>query len=207
MERFTTTLRVRHYEMDALGHVNNAVYVHYLEQAAIEHSERLGITLTRYEQLGGVFILRKMAIDYRLPAVAGETLTITTWVKEMRGPRSTRCYEIRRQADNKLIVSAEALWAWVDRRVMRPRPIPQELLDVFMPQPVAPQEPKPLLCSRCGTPLDSLGMQPLQVKGHGRPSLFGRRQNGVVSQELVETYKCPHCGQQEVFRDSEHSDD
>ncbi|HEY0733658.1 MAG TPA: thioesterase family protein [Herpetosiphonaceae bacterium] len=207
MERFTITLRVRHYEMDALGHVNNAVYLHYLEQAAIEHSEQLGVTLERYEQLGGVFILRKMEIDYRLPAVAGDTLTITTWVKEMRGPRSTRCYEIRRQSDNKLVASAEALWAWVDRRIMRPRPIPQELLDVFLPQPFVPQDLKPLLCSRCGTPLKSLGMQPLRLNGQGRPSLFGGQQNVVVSQERAETYECPSCGLQEVFRDSEHTDD
>ncbi|MBW4664206.1 MAG: acyl-CoA thioesterase [Chroococcus sp. CMT-3BRIN-NPC107] len=45
MKIFTTQLRVRHYEMDALGHVNNAVYQSYLEQAAIEHSEYLGLTL------------------------------------------------------------------------------------------------------------------------------------------------------------------
>lgn len=204
MQRFTTTLRVRHYEMDALRHVNNAVYLHYLEQATIEHSEQLGITLERYEQLGGVFILRKMEIDYRLPAVAGDTLTITTWVKEIRGPRAIRAYEIRRQADNKLIVSAEALWAWVDRKVMRPRAVPQELLDVFMPQAVVPQEPKPLLCSRCATPLESLGMQPLRQDR--RPGLFEGQQNIIATQELVETYKCPNCGQQEVFLDSEQSD-
>jgi acyl-CoA thioester hydrolase len=37
MAVFVTHLRVRHYGMDALGHVNNDVYQHYLEQAAIEH--------------------------------------------------------------------------------------------------------------------------------------------------------------------------
>src|SRR3712207_5828933 len=114
MQRFTTTLRVRHYEMDALGHVNNAVYLHYLEQAAIEHSEQLGFPIQRYHELGGVFILRRLEIDYRMPVVAGDVLTIITWVKDMRGPRSTRRYEIRRQDNNKLVASAEALWAWVD---------------------------------------------------------------------------------------------
>lgn len=47
-----TQLRVRHYEMDTLGHVNNAIYQHYLEQAAIEHSESLGFGLDRYKKLG-----------------------------------------------------------------------------------------------------------------------------------------------------------
>ena len=40
--RFAAYFRVRHYESDALGHVNNAAYLHYLEQAAIEHSTAAG---------------------------------------------------------------------------------------------------------------------------------------------------------------------
>jgi acyl-CoA thioester hydrolase len=204
MQRFTTALRVRHYEMDALGHVNNAVYLHYLEQAAIEHSEQLGLTLARFRELGGVFILRKMEIDYRLPAVAGDTLEISTWAKEMRGPRAVRRYEIHRQNDHKLVVSAEALWVWVDRQSMRPRPIPQALIDLFMPRPVVAQEPKPLLCSRCGGLLESQGLQPLRQQS--RPNLFGSQQSGNPPEELVETYKCQNCGQEEVFLAREYSD-
>jgi acyl-CoA thioester hydrolase len=134
MQHFTTQLRVRHYEMDALGHVNNAVYQHYLEQAAIEHSESLGFTMERYRQIGGVFVMRKITIDYRRPAVGGDTLLISTWVGEMRGPRAMRRYEIHRQADGELLLTAEALWAWLDLQSLRPRPIPAELLATFLAQ-------------------------------------------------------------------------
>ena len=131
-QRFTISLRVRHYEMDVLGHVNNAVYQHYLEHAAIGHSESLGFTLARYQELGGLFVMRRITIDYRRPAVAGETLDVTTWVGEMRGPRAIRHYEIRRQADGELLVTAEALWAWVEIATLRPRVIPAELLAAFV---------------------------------------------------------------------------
>lgn len=131
MQRFTTKLRVRHHEMDTLGHVNNAVYLHYLEQAAIEHSEHLGFTLEHYRELGGAFVLRRIEIDYRRPAVAGDMLDITTWLREVRGPRATRCYEIYRQRDDALLVTAEALWIWVDTAAMRPGAIPSELLNRF----------------------------------------------------------------------------
>lgn len=134
MQQFVTQLRVRHYEMDALGHVNNAVYQNYLEQAAIEHMEHLGFTLDRYRQLGGVFVMRRIEIDYLRPAVAGDTLEITTWIKEMRGPRSPRRYEIRKQGHDELLVTAEALWVWVDTKAMRPRAIPPEFLSIFEPQ-------------------------------------------------------------------------
>ncbi|WP_088893760.1 acyl-CoA thioesterase [Leptolyngbya ohadii] len=130
-QRFITQLRVRHYEMDALGHVNNAVYQHYLEQAAIEHSESLGFTPDRYRELGGLFVMRRVAIEYLRPAVAGDTLEITTWLQEMRGVRTRRCYEIRRQGESDLIVSAEALWVWVDEATMRPKAIPEVIQEAF----------------------------------------------------------------------------
>ncbi|MCC5646550.1 acyl-CoA thioesterase [Nostoc sp. CHAB 5824] len=129
---FKTLLRVRHYEMDALGHVNNAVYQNYLEQAAIEHSEYLGLTLDVYRQVGGVFVMRRVEIDYLRPAVAGDTLEVTTWLKEMRGTRAFRCYEIRKQNQDNLLVTAEVLWVWVDAQTMRPRPIPSIMLDKFL---------------------------------------------------------------------------
>lgn len=132
MQQFKTLLRVRHYEMDALGHVNNAVYQNYLEQAAIEHSEHLGITLDIYRELGGVFVMRRVEIDYLRPAVAGDTLEVTTWLKEMRGTRAYRRYEIRKQNQDDLLVTAEALWVWVDTQTMRPRPIPNLLLEKFL---------------------------------------------------------------------------
>jgi acyl-CoA thioester hydrolase len=132
MQSFKTVLRVRHYEMDALGHVNNAVYQNYLEQAAIEHSEHLGATLDVYRELGGVFVMRRVEIDYLRPAVAGDTLEVTTWVKEMRGTRAFRRYEIRKHNQDDLLVTAEALWVWVDVKTMRPRPIPEKILDKFL---------------------------------------------------------------------------
>jgi acyl-CoA thioester hydrolase len=118
--------------MDALGHVNNAVYQNYLEQAAIEHSEYLGLTLDVYRQVGGVFVMRRVEIDYLRPAVAGDTLEVTTWLKEMRGTRALRCYEIRKKNEDNLLITAEALWVWVDAHTMRPRPIPSVMLDKFL---------------------------------------------------------------------------
>lgn len=141
MQPFVTQLRVRHYEMDALGHVNNAVYQHYLEQAAIEHSESLGFTVERYRQMGGVFVLRRVGIEYLRPAIAGDLLEITTWVEKMRGPRAIRHYEIRRQADPNLLVTAEATWVWINPNTMRPQAIPQEMISTFIQLNQAKEEP------------------------------------------------------------------
>jgi acyl-CoA thioester hydrolase len=130
--------------MDALGHVNNAVYQHYLEQAAIEHSEFLGFGHKRYEELGGVFVMRRIEIEYLRPAVAGDTLEVTTWLQQVRGPRAIRRYEIRQQGEEQLLVTAEALWVWVDTKTMRPRAIPPLILDAFE-QTMQPEALKPTL--------------------------------------------------------------
>src|SRR5207244_10362757 len=86
----TIRLRVRHHEMDALGHVNNAVYLHYVEEAAIEHARVLGFDEARWRALGGAWVVRRHEIDYRLPAVAGDELDVTTRILDIPRAHGTR---------------------------------------------------------------------------------------------------------------------
>lgn len=147
---FVAHFRVRHYEMDALGHVNNAVYLHYLEQTAIGHSEALGYSGARLRELGGLFIASRHEIDYLRPAVAGDLLAVVTWVAEMGGARCRRDYAILRREESgdgrlpaddrlapgaapagELLVRARTQWAWVGAEDGRPRRIPADLRAVF----------------------------------------------------------------------------
>lgn len=144
MEKFIIQLRVRYHEMDALGHVNNAIYQHYLEQAAVEHAEHLGFSQENCEKLGGIFVMRRIEIDYLRSAVAGDTLEVTTWLHQMRGPRAVRRYEIRKQDEEQFLVTAEALWVWVDLATMRPKAIPRPILEAFE-QVNPPETTNPLL--------------------------------------------------------------
>lgn len=75
--------------------------------------------------------MRRIEIDYLRPAVAGDTLEVTTWLQTVRGPRAIRRYEIRKQGDDQLLVTAEALWVWVDTKAMRPRAIPRQIVEAF----------------------------------------------------------------------------
>ncbi|WP_446361485.1 acyl-CoA thioesterase [Coleofasciculus sp. G2-EDA-02] len=133
MQIYTRQLRVRHYEIDVLGHVNNAVYQNYLEQAAVEHAQLLGYSLAQCRKLGGVFVMRRIEIDYLRPAIADDTLEITTWLQQMKGTRAIRRYEIHRLAQVQPLVIAEAIWVWVDLVTMRPQGIPKEILTGFEP--------------------------------------------------------------------------
>jgi acyl-CoA thioester hydrolase len=128
---YTMRLRVRQYEMDAFGHVNNAVYLNYLEQAGTEHAEALGFPQSRMSALGGLFVVRRHEIDYLGAAVAGDELAVTTWPEMLTGVRAIRAYEIRHLGTDRRLISARTLWVWVDIKTGRPRPIPRELLEAF----------------------------------------------------------------------------
>jgi YbgC/YbaW family acyl-CoA thioester hydrolase len=67
---------VRHHEADAVGYVNNAAYLHYLEQAAIEHSAAVGYPLGRYREMGTLFIVRRHQIEHLRPASPGDVLEV-----------------------------------------------------------------------------------------------------------------------------------
>ncbi len=76
--------------------------------------------------------MRRIEIDYLRPAVAGDRLEVTTWLQEMRGSRAVRRYEIRKHNNDHILVTAEALWVWVEAITMRPKPIPKLLLQTFL---------------------------------------------------------------------------
>ncbi|MDQ2787413.1 MAG: acyl-CoA thioesterase [Chloroflexota bacterium] len=138
--------------MDALGHVNNAIYLHYLEQAAYEHSATAGFSDERTRTLGGLWIVRRHEIEYLRPATAGDVLQVVTWAVEFKGARAVRDYAISRYegpssdprglpTDGFLppnqplpadpLVRARTLWVWADLATARPRRIPAILYPAF----------------------------------------------------------------------------
>ena len=126
----TIRLRVRHHEMDALGHVNNAVYLHYVEEAAVEHARRLGYDEARWRGLGGTWVVRRHEIEYRVPAVAGDDLDVTTRIVGMERARGIRRTEIVRARDGALLAEVTTQWIWIDLEG-RPRRVPSEVLADF----------------------------------------------------------------------------
>lgn len=151
---FMSYVRVRFHECDPLGHLNNTVYLGYLEQAAIDHAVAEGWPASRLQsEFGAVFIARRHEIEFLLPSFENDILEIVTWPVEISGARARRGYHIRRMSGdfhalpgNRLIDSAEiqtpsrdelvvrASTEWVLANVERGRPvrIPALLADAFL---------------------------------------------------------------------------
>ena len=151
---FETSFRVRFHEVDTLGHLNNASYLNYLEQAAIDHAAFLGLTLDRLRNLGGVFVARRHDIVFLKPSFAGDLLRVITWLEEPRGARIARHYAVLREStgaraipvagrltrgsqvpeDGEIVVRATTEWVFAGVSG-HPRRIPQEVVALFSGDP------------------------------------------------------------------------
>lgn len=117
--------------IDELGHVNNAIYLVWLQQAAVAHSAANGWSVDRYRKLNAGWIARSHTIEYRQSAYAGDRLRVSTWVSGARKVVSTRRYVVTRCDDGEVIAEAETKWAFVDFEKFRPRRVPPMFWDDF----------------------------------------------------------------------------
>lgn len=114
--------------IDELGHVNNAVYVQWIQAIATAHWRAVARPEDRERY---VWVVTRHEIDYRRASNLGETLTARTWVGAPQGARFDRFVEIV-GADGSLRVSARTVWALVELSTMRPLRIPPELAAPFL---------------------------------------------------------------------------
>jgi len=99
---FAWLARVRVYECDARGHVNNAVYLHYLQQATAEAWASYGAPAWQ---------LRSLATEHLAPAYSGDDLEVQAWSDGVEGPLLACGYNITRAEDVRPILRARATWA------------------------------------------------------------------------------------------------
>ena len=144
-------ITVRFNECDPLGHANNAAYLVWLEQAAIDHAILLGWPQDKLDrEAGGVFVARRHEIDYLRPAYQGDHLEVLTWPDAMQMASTLRRYVIRRAAEpfgapeiidnpdlasfdtGDVLVRAVTRWAFIQRDPVRPIRIPHYVLNDFL---------------------------------------------------------------------------
>jgi acyl-CoA thioester hydrolase len=129
--RFTSTYSVRQYELDLLGHVNNAVYLNWVEQVAIDHVEALGFGREWSLARGGGWVVREHHVTYHRPVRYGDVVLVTTLPQELGTVRGLRRTEIHRASDGALTTDALTEWIWVRLSDGRPMRVPRELLALY----------------------------------------------------------------------------
>ncbi len=124
------TITVSEDALDQNGHVNNVQYVAWMQEAAVRHYEQMG-GVEVDEALGATWWVHSHKVIYHAPAYAGDEIEVQTWVANLRRVRSLRRYRFTRTRDNKLLVSGETDWFFVDIKTGKPKAIPSEVAKVL----------------------------------------------------------------------------
>jgi len=105
---YSGSMQVPASAIDSNQHVNNLAYLHWIQRAALAHSEAHGWGLERCREHGWSWVVRKHEIDYLRPAFAGETLQVVSWVSAIGNKSLQRHSLIWRPADQQLLVRAHS---------------------------------------------------------------------------------------------------
>ncbi|MBM3804666.1 MAG: acyl-CoA thioesterase [Acidimicrobiia bacterium] len=127
--KFSTHFEVRFRDLDALGHVNNAVYLTYFEIARLQYWKKLfgSEALARYS-----FVVVRAECNYRSPALAGEMLQVFARVSELKRSSFIFQYEIVEGHSGRIVADGLTVQACFDPVVQRAKPIPHDLRDSIL---------------------------------------------------------------------------
>ena len=115
-------------EIDELGHVNNVVYLNWVQEAATEHWQAVA---PQNLQLQYIWVCSRHEIDYHDQLYVDDKVEIRTWLGSNRGARFDRFVEMRRTQAKKPNAIAKTTWVLVNKTTGRPVRIPEEILNIF----------------------------------------------------------------------------
>lgn len=115
---YTREFQVRYTEMDGYGHVNNAAYLRYMQEAAFDASSASGFPLARWAEMDRAWYIRDTEIEYLRPLTYPEHFTLETWLSARGQAWVRREYAFKRDGD--VIARAFSVWAYVDTKTGGP---------------------------------------------------------------------------------------
>ncbi len=104
---FTAEMRVRDYECDLQGIVNNAVYQNYLEHARHEFLNSRGLDFAELTALGVIIVVIRAELDYKQPLKPGDHFAVSVVAKQSGRLKLVFEQQIRRVEDNELMLDAK----------------------------------------------------------------------------------------------------
>lgn len=122
---FTATHRVRSYELDSFGHVNNAVYLNYLEFARMEYLLQNGLSFTDFTKWDRIPYVTKAEIEYKSSARVHDVLEIRGTISQWKRVSFAIHYEIFNTTTQKISAIADMKFVFVNKSE-KMMPIPDE---------------------------------------------------------------------------------
>ena len=124
-------VRVRTYELDSFGHVNNSVYLNYLEEARSEFLKQVGLHFHDFARLGVQLVIIEARVRYLSPARYGDEIEIRGAFTDVRPASLTITYALTETTSGRPVATAETRGAFVDAQTGRPTRAPQTFAAAF----------------------------------------------------------------------------
>jgi acyl-CoA thioester hydrolase len=129
MRSYSTTITARAEDIDELGHVNNAVWVKWIQDVAVAH---WAVAAPADHVAAFIWVVTRHEIDYRGNVRAGERVLAETWVADApKGARFDRMMRFTSE-DGRVKVEARTTWALLDRATGRLARVSSEIAAPFL---------------------------------------------------------------------------
>lgn len=125
---FRLAITVLEEHIDDLEHVNNIVYLKWVQEIAAAHWEHVASQALRNQC---AWVVLRHEIDYVHSAIKDERIEAITWVESPVGLKQCRCTSIQRVDDRKVLAYAESTWCLLDPVTGRPKRISEEISNLF----------------------------------------------------------------------------
>ncbi len=125
---FEMTVPVLAGDIDEQNHVNNTVYLRWVQDVAVAHWR--AIASSDAQKTIGWVVLRH-EIDYKAPATLSDEIVLRTWVGKATRVTFERFTEIRRKSDRQLLSTARTLWCPISTQIGRPVRVSAEVRAKF----------------------------------------------------------------------------
>jgi len=126
---FSFPIKVLPHDIDFMGHVNNARYLNWVQDAVLAHWQKLA---PAEEVASKAWVALKHEITYRKPAFLDDDVIARTVLEHFKGARAFYTTVIQR--GEEVLAEVQSSWCCIDAETLKPARIGEHLRDFFLPQ-------------------------------------------------------------------------
>jgi len=123
---FQHSFMVKPTEIDGQNHVNNVVYLKWINDISVKHWKILASNIVKKKYS---WVAKRHEIDYLKSALLQDEITVKTWIEEYYGATSVRMVEI--YANDKLLAKSKTIWVLLNSQTKRVTRINNEILETL----------------------------------------------------------------------------
>lgn len=129
MKVYTKTLQVTEADLDDLDHVNNVVYVQWIQDISKEHWQTVASEALKNEV---IWVVSNHNITYKSAAKLHDVIEIKTFISDTKGPLSVRMVQMFLKESGVLLLEAKTKWCMLNTQTLKPTRISKDIEEIFV---------------------------------------------------------------------------